>query len=444
MTKMSPTRLISLLAVAGQIIPATALVGASDPDLVNLLVQNGVLTSEQASALDTRDGATTDPQLLDALVASGAISAGQRANLASRSSSEATPSDTASTRSPVVKPKEKVVDSLTLSGRIHLQGDFLQTDYAGASDPSDEKNLFLRRVYLGASADFTDRISGTLNANFGTDASGTAELEKAVIAYELSDEWTLAGGFQKAPFGFEETTSSSRLLTVERSIATRYFTEQIDYGGRFAGLFLDGDYDSGFYFSAAITNSDQGKVSSSSTNNELALWGRAGWKGEVGAGQLKIGVNGGRLEDQRVNGSTDFIWSAYANYKVSDFDFTFEYLGGTLEDTSGGSDANPVGLYLTGAWQLNPSFQLVGRVSTFDADGGVGADISDTFRRAPENGSALYDEAQAYYIGANWYITGNSLKLSAGYEFVEYEKNLTGQQGDAEADGFRTRLQLLF
>lgn len=443
MTTMSRKRLIPLLALASQVIPAAAVYSATDATLVDFLVRNGVLSQEQAAQIETQPGAAVAPALLDALVSSGAISSTQAAELraAPRASQPApAPAD----RTPVVRPKEKLVDTLTVSGRVHLQGDFLSTDYAFEDDPRDERNLFLRRVYLGATADFTERVSGTVNANFGTDASGTAQLEKAVVDFELTEDLTLTGGLQKAPFGFEETTSSSRILTVERSIATRYFTEQIDYGARFTGLFLSGAYDSGLYFDAAVTNSDQGKVASSSTNNELALWGRAGWKGDAGPGTLNIGVNGGRLEDQRADNVTDFVWGAYANYKVSDFDLTFEYLGGSFENAAFGSDANPVGLYLTGGWQLNPSIQLVGRISTLEADGGVGADISDTFRRAPEAGSANYDEARAYYIGVNWFIVGNTVKLTSGYEFVEYEKNLTGEQGNADAEGFRTRLQLLF
>ncbi|MGA1128356.1 MAG: porin, partial [bacterium] len=63
------------------------------------------------------------------------------------------------------------------------------------------------------------------------------------------------------------------------------------------------------------------------------------------------------------------------------------------------------------------------------------------FRRANDGAAKTYDEARSYYIGGNWYIDGDNLKLTFGYEFADYEAN--GGE-DADVDGLRARLQILF
>jgi hypothetical protein len=36
-------------------------------------------------------------------------------------------------------------------------------------------------------------------------------------------------GYQKVPFGFQETTSSSKIKTIERSATNRFFADDIDF-----------------------------------------------------------------------------------------------------------------------------------------------------------------------------------------------------------------------
>ena len=422
---------------------------ATDSALLDLLVSNNVITSEQAGTIETTESGLIDSALLSLLVSNGAITQEQAFGLKNTTqSAPATaplaPAPAAEQPSFIVKAKDKAVDSITISGRIHAQMDYLSTDYGNAASPDDELNLFLRRLYLGVSADIGPKVTGSLTATFGSNADGDGKLEKALVSFKLSDQHKLDLGFQKTPFGIEETTSSSKIPAVERSIATRYFTEQLDYGARHTGITLHGNYDSGVSFSLALTNPSQGVVASGSENDEIAIWARTSWAGEVSGAHLELGANGGWIPDQRVDGSTDLVWGVFARTQFEALRFDFEYLSGVFENATASGDAKPQALYLTSVFNLNPSINLVGRVSFLDADGGVGADISSTMRRAPENGAALFDTAEAYYIGADWLIKGNSIKLSFGYEWANYSDNLTGSQGDATINSVRSRLQLLF
>ncbi len=412
--------------------------------LADLLIEKGLITESEASGLKD----TGDSNLVDLLVTKGIITSAEATALnatgPAQSSAPVAPPAT-SDKQFAVKAKEKAVESITISGRLHGQLDALSTDYDSASDPGSETNLFLRRVYLGVTASFSDNLKAVFNANFANGAEGTGEVEKALVEYGFSDNHTFAAGFQKTPFGYEETTSSSKIKAVERSVATRYFTEQLDLGARHTGLFLEGEYDSGLYFGLAATDPEQNNLSASSSTDKVAYWGRVGWEGEVSGGDLDAGVAIARVPGTLNAGTTDTVWNAYANFSAGNFGIMAELLGGNIEsEGSNGGDAKPLGYTLQPVFMVNEDFEIVARYSHLDADGGIGADISSTFRRAPENGGAGFDDVTAYYIGGNWYIRGNTWKVSAGYEWAKFEDNLNGSQGDADVSGFRTRVQLLF
>jgi len=453
MTKKLPTTLLMACLTVATWLPLNAQ-GDNPSNLTELLVSKGILTSTEVNSLNTTDPAT-EKALVALLVDKGVISSAEADSLAmsSRSSMLASSSSAAGstssaspapeTESTLVKAKDKAVKTLTISGRIQGQWDVLSTSYDNAPDPDSENNLFLRRLYLGAEAKFADNLKGYINMDLGNGADGDAQLEKAVIEAGLSEHHTLTVGFQKVIFGYEEYTSSSKMKAVERSVGTRYFTE--DFNARHAGVFFSGAYDSGLIFDLAVTNPEGNSVSASSGTDSLAYWGRLGWNGDIGDISVSTGVAGGYIPDIRVNGKADTVWNAYANLNTGPFNLLVEFLGATAEDAKlTGGDAQPITFTFLPSFQINDSFEVVLRYSQIDSDGGIGADISRVFRRAPENGSALYDDVQAYYIGGNWYIRGNTLKLSAGYEWAKFEDNLTGTQGDADGEGFRTRLQLLF
>lgn len=432
----------------------SSLPAATNTALVDLLVQNGVLSTEQANTLERSEEAPVDPALLGLLVTNGTITQAEADGLQATpitapvmvAAQPIQPAQPVAAPSVVVKAKEKAIESITITGRVHGQMDYLMTDYDNASSPDDELNLFLRRLYLGASAQLAKGVKADVIANFGIDFDGSSanNIEKGIVTIDVAQNHSLQVGYQKSPFVYEETTSSSKIPAVERSISTRYFTEQLNYGARHAGITFNGDYDSGVSFSLAVTNPRQSRAAARSVTDELAFWGRTSWSGELSGAKVEVGINGGVIPEQRVNGVTDYVYGAYTTVSFESLRVHLEYLSGILDAAAVGGDANPQGLTLTGMYKLNKSLELVGRVAYFDADGGVGADISTTFRRAPENGSALFDKAEAYYVGVNWFIIGNNLKLSAGYEFAEFSDNLTGSQGDASSSGFRSRLQFLF
>lgn len=325
--------------------------------------------------------------------------------------------------------------------------DWLDTHYGDNADAERERNMFIRRLYFGVEANLAENISGKFVADFDNDAEGIGDVETALITLGLNPYHSLSAGYTKVPFGAEETTSNKSIPAVERSIVTNYFSNQLGYGARFTGLFFNGQYDNGSYFELALTNAEGKTVSASTRSDSFATWGNIGWTGTFGSLSLDTGLVHGYIPDMRQDGLEDHVLNAYMKWDADRWHVLTELYYGDLENAQadGNGDSNPLAYHIMPVYRLSENFDLVGRFASLDTDMGVGADIGTVFRRAPELGGADYDRARAYYLGGNWYIHGNSLKLSAGYEWVQFDKDFSGQdKGDANSHGIRTRLQLLF
>ena len=113
-----------------------------------------------------------------------------------------------------VAAKGKAVENLKPTGRLHYQYDNISND----GDFDERDRFYFRRLYLGAEAKFAHNTYAKLIGNFGG-ADGDIDLDKAVVGWKADPMFNLEAGYTKAPFGLYETTSSSKIKTVERSIA---------------------------------------------------------------------------------------------------------------------------------------------------------------------------------------------------------------------------------
>lgn len=199
----------------------------------------------------------------------------------------------------VVIPKSKAVERLRLSGQVHLQYDNISNDQNSIS----QEGLYFRRLRIGADAKFKNGWSGALVADFGG-SDGDVIIDKAYVGWDVHELADLRFGYQKVPFGFYETTSSTKIKTVERSIANRYFIENdgVDFGGRHTGIFSKGSFgDSGFSYSGAIAGSLEGSDRTDrltdDDDQDVAVFGRLTWKsGQTDLGQVLVGFDAGMKE----------------------------------------------------------------------------------------------------------------------------------------------------
>jgi hypothetical protein len=437
---MFHTHLVKSALLGGAILSAAAAFGQqvnSNTALLNALIKKGILTTDEA-------------QKISADVAKA--SAGQDV---------------------LTSPSDTFVKKLTLTGRFQIQ--FADIGVGIANNPVNPvatEAFLLRRVYLGTRVDFTNNLSGVVTYDFANDSFDALYAE-----WKQSDALVIDAGLRKAPFDYEEVTSSGQLKAIERSTVTRWFDEPNNGRRLGAASYRIGLYASGtdgpVFYQVAVTNPERNEYSgdgtsgptvdgqagvqtgSAAANNNLGYYG---WFGVADKfpdkqGTYRIGVEGGYLPDQGGpttvvgQGNNLSLYGVFTDETYGVFNLQAEYLAARDPNGAGvGVNSNPKGYWVQPSVYLVPkTFEAVVRYSTINSDH-RGVALSDGIRSAPSGGTM--NELSEWYVGGNWYIDGNDVKLQFGYIHGE-SKNSTALvapavQPQAKADGFRTQVQINF
>jgi len=254
--------------------------------------------------------------LIDALVKKGILTDAEAKQIATEVSQSQSAMDVATSN-------DKILKKLTISGRFQVQYAGLGASIDGAAaNPVSTEHFFLRRIYVGVKAEFGDGLSGVLNYDFANTSFDAAYLE-----WKQSDALVFDAGLKKAPFGYEELTSSGNLRSIERSVITRYIDEpnngrRLGAASYRTGLYLSGSSE-GLFYTVALTNPERNEYSSDgatnaitvnglggvattggATTNKFAYYGTVGYGGKFQDGAYKIGYEAGFLPDQGGPGAT--------------------------------------------------------------------------------------------------------------------------------------------
>jgi len=381
------------------------------------------LTALSAVLLGSSAFATSNDALLNLLVKKGVLSETEATAVAAELKEE--------NKGVSFSSKGKETVKLRFNGRMHFQYDSLDMDDDG-DDLSSTNHFYFRRVRLGAKATLENGLYAETVVDF---AENDLSIDKAVAGYKFSDEFTGIVGYQKVPFGFQETTSSSKIKTIERSAASRFFADDIDFAGRHSGLHAKGDLGAGFSYAAALVNGAQGEGSrllgSAEAGNDLAYFGRVQWE----SNGLTLGVDGGVQGSNAVVEEDVKAFTGYINYQFEGFDILGEYFSGDL------GDADDVSGYAIRVAYKMGKFEPVLRYSHVKSEMFV-IDTDELIRRAPSGGSVTGgdNEIDSYYLGLNYYHN-KAVSLMVGYEIAEAD-SATGDEVDV--DGVRARLQILW
>jgi hypothetical protein len=391
--------------------------------------------------------------LLEALVRKGVLTTQEAKDIHA---------DLAKEQKPIlVLPGSKNVSSLTLKGRIQSQFVALGTDIDNTSaDPAPTQHFFLRRVYLGVTAKLADDFTANLTYDF---AGST--FDEAFIRWSGNEWLTTDVGLRKAPMGLEEWgTSSGKLKAIERSPVTRYMVES-NNGRRLGaasyrqGVFVGHDAKEGFTYNVAITNPEREESSAAAaatgdnTNNSLAYYANIGYGGKIGKSKntYKVGASYGLLPDQGGASSTNRgkgfgldVYSVYGTLDVGKFALAAEYWGAQVEQgaVAANTNASPSGFWLMPSYKFTDKFEGVVRYSYLDSDG-RGVNLSDGVRSSPSGGTM--NKMSEWYLGGNWYIKSDDVKLQAGYIYATSEDSTAGVSGPkATTSGLRAQMQVQF
>jgi phosphate-selective porin len=424
--------------------------------LKSMLIAAAAITSVSAFA---QDKAT-----LDLLVKKGLITAEERA----KTLDEAAKARTASGLNKIFV-KEDATKRLTFAGRVQTQyesiGGTTTTGAGVATENVDFSNAFMRRLYLGFKADMGEGISGEIVYNFADDS-----LDKAIFTAD-SSYGTFILGYQKVQWGLEENTSSSKLLTVERSASNRYWSEsassgnqRLGFGARHTGL----HYANKFVLDAAqtvevgasVANAVQGETNPVATNNDIGMFANLIYTYKISdTNKHSLGLNYGTQRDNRdaagTNGAglTNATISGFNPYIKSQFDKLIvqaEFIATTNEFRGAitGLERKPEGFTALAAYKFTDQVEGVVRYSQLDTDG-QGASFGDLYRDAKNIGSGFYNKFDSVYVGVNYYFVDHNAKIMFGYEKANASEGMAtaGAATDnrkADADIFRLQAQVLF
>jgi phosphate-selective porin len=424
--------------------------------LKSMLIAAAAITSVSAFA---QDKAT-----LDLLVKKGVITAEERA----KTLDEAAKARTASGLNKVFV-KEDATKRLTFSGRVQTQFESIggtTTSSAGvATKAIDVSQAFMRRLYLGFKADMGEGISAELVNIFADNT-----LDKAIFTAE-STYGTFILGYQKVQWGLEENTSSSKLLTVERSASNRFWAEsakngRLGFGARHTGLHYSNkfvvDAAQTLEYGAAVANAAQGQATS--LGNDMGAYANLIYTYKItDTNKHSLGLNWGSARDTRTTagagngvGVNQATISGLNPYIKSQFDKLIvqaEYINTTNEAVTGSTagaavERKPEGFTVLAAYKFTDQVEGVVRYSQLNTDG-AGAQFGDLYRDGSNLGTGIYNKFDSVYVGVNYYFVDHNAKIMLGYEKAKSSELLstyggTKGTGKADADIFRLQAQVLF
>jgi hypothetical protein len=423
-----------------------------------------------------------DKALLNVLIEKGVLTAGEAQQITDEMAKSTSGQDV------ITNPADKFVKKLTLSGRFQVQFADLGTSIDGFQNnapavlpahPVASQHFLLRRLYLGERVDLTDNFSAFVNYDFAN-----VSFDALYISWKQSDAFIIDAGLEKAPFDYEEVTSSGSLKAIERSPITRYFDEtnngrRLGAASYRTGLFAKGSQD-GFFYEVAVTNPERNEYSgdssagptvngsggvgnySNNTNNNFAYYGWGGYASKFEDLTYKVGVEAGYLPDQGGPstsvgvGNNLSIYGAYADATWQDFNLQGEYMaaksGNAVTVHGTVRSAKPDGFWIQPSYYLIPKLlEGVVRYSEVNSDN-RGVALSDGIRGATSGGTM--NKMDEWYVGGNWYIEGNDVKLQFGYIHGDGKGALAptsatgvvanGSAIKASTDGIRSQVQVNF
>ncbi len=326
----------------------------------------------------------------------------------------------------VVKPagKEPV---LKLGGFMQPQVEFGERGDPRFSDDNDR--FLLRRARLNVTGkfaeDFAFKVEGDFSGSLGNASGLRAQLTDGYLDWTRYPEAVLRMGQFKTPFGAEQLTSDTRLLTAERSFASDRLTLGREVGAQFGGELAGnrvGWAAGAFNGTLVNTNFNDNDGFTFAARGTVVPW--LGERDDAPPSRILLGVNGYHSRDANVAIASDFGveldsvqvnvlrgpragFGADADFELSPFRFQAEYLRVRLEP------ANEIpaetitahgGMALVGLDLWSPKLQAIARWEAFDPTLGTS-----------DNATTIWT------IGANYYIKGHDLKLVGNYLITDRE-----------------------
>lgn len=364
-------------------------------------------------------GAATaaDEQLLDTLVKNGFITESQAESMKGKSSSDAV----------YVTPKRDDTKKLVIRGRAQWQFGYVDPDSDIAGAPTNDYSTFeLRRLRIGTQGALYQNLKFDFRMNALPEG---ANLDVGKLVYTGIDGIDLGFGKTDQTLSMEDAVSSTDIITVERSYASNFFDPD-----KTIGVWADGDAGPFGLFAGAFNGEDTNdNPLDSDGDSHFAFNLRAGFDAsEYMPEDMSLGVFFDTVQNHDNDNDEAYrfeqSYSLGAEFETGPFGIMGNYLWGTLTE-----DDNDVYGFVVMPWfYVSPKLQLVARYDFLDSDKPDGLGVQSRYigRAAIDDAKGgvsadVGDEWQSVYGGANYYISGNNLKVMGGVEWSELKQGGT-------------------
>jgi len=362
---------------------------------------------------------------------------------------------------------------LTLGGYIQVNfEDGAVSAFEGRfpQGPNQLKDRFrLRRARVNLIGDFAEKFDFKVEGDFGA-GDGLSGNRTGFSATDIFVNWhqfpeaNVKVGQWKAPFGLEQITPDTKILTIERSLPTGALTPERQlgvqiWGKPFTNLWPE-QKDLLTYY-AGIFNGNGRNITVNDNNNFMTV-GRLEllpWQGKLLSQDASLKL-GGDVLNSRDDAGTNI--SQALNLKVNaDGSLTPFVLPSADERTAWSLDA----------WLTVGPFDLIAEYFSEDVDGRTVAGVAPTFANFDPSGwyvqgsyfiipkklqavikweelspdQVADDGIRSITAGLNYYIHSDSIKVMANYVHTWSDfRTAHPQFGDDEFDEVILRLQVMF
>jgi autotransporter-associated beta strand protein len=378
-------------------------------------------------------------------------------------------------------PLGDAIDFFNLRALVMLQYDHANTKASAGTDPdpddpADTDFWFARRVRLSADRDlgmgFNLGAAWQYSENLDSNEN-SIDLFRANLGWELYEPFTLHFGLDKVPLGWEETTSSATIRTVERSVATRTFNRlggddigrshwRAAASGRFREIYTNSAgpvnrYD--FHYEFAVANPREAVHAPwrDDANPLVERWPKPSFylrlhnELHTSIGLFDFGVDLADIpsfrarSDNMVTGAK--AMSPFLNYNRGWFNLSTVGMMARYDrdQLNGGNRVNPTGFTITPSIFVTPQTELVAMYSRFDTDGDFAIRLNQSSPNLPTTypDNRRFNEIEQFYFGVNHYLNGDDLKVMYGIEHTSASGAAANRPVSKEESwAFRLRLQL--
>lgn len=345
------------------------------------------------------------------------------------------------------------LSEVRIFGRAHLQAAYLDGDDVNG-DSFHSSYTEIRRLRLGLSTKFLRYFEFKSDANLENDRFPNgdetdhdieyADLNSFYFTFDVEkafdlgsfDELTLGYGKRNVRVGFEGSTSSNKIKTVERSALTNKATVQ-GGGQNPLGIWLEGEKDC-FSFDFGVFSTD--------INEEIGGWNDSLFY-YVGVDRdstdwlpfKKAVIGFDYVDNQSLDAGDDDVvgedWVGALNLEIADGAWALSTSVFTGENNgTGDRDGSFYGIVILPTYDITDKLEAVLRYQYAKSEEDEGVRLNSRYvRRDARHGGAINggrgDEHHSIYAGLNYYFCGNNSKVLTG---VEYE-TIDTPAGDLDA-----------